>query len=252
MAEIPYQMISNLRPQITTAWRLKVRVTRIWQAITQQGDTVGINCIFVDELGGRIRAWIAAANMNQLQSLITEGETYNVHNFVVRQYGAMQTERCFENDFFIQLYHMTNIFVAEDVDYIQRHVFQFTNLSAIIDAARENNFLIDVVGVLQQVQPMTTYRNKYNQLKNSIQFTINDMNSPAQVIFYDEMARSFDQELHNAGQHPVILIISSVKARMIQGEVKLTNYPATRFFINLHHEAVEDLRDALRLVNSPM
>uniref|UniRef100_A0A165A0B4 Uncharacterized protein n=1 Tax=Daucus carota subsp. sativus TaxID=79200 RepID=A0A165A0B4_DAUCS len=212
MAEIPYQMISNLRPQITTAWRLKVRVTRIWQAITQQGDTVGINCIFVDELGGRIRAWIAAANMNQLQGLITEGETYNVHNFVVRQYGAMQTERCFENDFFIQLYHMTNIFVAEDVDYIQRHVFQFTNLSAIIDAARESNFLIDVVGVLQQVQPMTSYRNKYNQLKNSIQFTINDMN---------------------------------VKARMIQGEVKLTNYPATRFFINLHHEAVEDLRDAL-------
>ena len=80
--------------------------------------------------------------MNQLQGLITEGETYNVHNFVVRQYGAMQTERCFENDFFIQLYHMTNIFVAEDVDYIQRHVFQFTNLSAIIDAARESNFLI--------------------------------------------------------------------------------------------------------------
>nr|XP_017245336.1 PREDICTED: uncharacterized protein LOC108216995 [Daucus carota subsp. sativus] len=226
MAEIPYQMISNLRPQITTAWRLKVRVTRIWQAITQQGDTVGINCIFVDELGGRIRAWIAAANMNQLQGLITEGETYNVHNFVVRQYGAMQTERCFENDFFIQLYHMTNIFVAEDVDYIQRHVFQFTNLSAIIDAARESNFLIDVVGVLQQVQPMTSYRNKYNQLKNSIQFTINDM--------------KFRNNLHG---------ISSVKARMIQGEVKLTNYPATRFFINLHHEAVEDLRDALRLAN---
>uniref|UniRef100_A0A175YH35 Replication protein A 70 kDa DNA-binding subunit B/D first OB fold domain-containing protein n=1 Tax=Daucus carota subsp. sativus TaxID=79200 RepID=A0A175YH35_DAUCS len=178
MAEIPYQMISNLRPQITTAWRLKVRVTRIWQAITQQGDTVGINCIFVDELGGRIRAWIAAANMNQLQSLITEGETYNVHNFVVRQYGAMQTERCFGNDFSIQLCDMTNMLVAEDVYYIQRHVFQFTNLSAIIDAARENNFLI--------------------------------------------------------------------------GEVKLTNYPATRFFINLHHEAVEDLRDALTLVNSPM
>ena len=50
MAEIPYQMISNLRTRTTTAWRLKVRVTRLWQAINHQGDTVGTNLILVDEL----------------------------------------------------------------------------------------------------------------------------------------------------------------------------------------------------------
>ena len=83
------------------------------------------------------------------------------------------------------------------------------------------------------------------------------------------MAQSFDQEVHNAGQHPVIVIIASVKATLIQGspeniavlffnifvkhcrfyvlgEEKLTNYPPTRFFINLNHEAVQDLRDAFR------
>ena len=139
--------------------------------------------------------------MNQIQNLLTEGETYNVHNFVVRQYGAMQTDRCFDNDVFIQLYHLTEISVAEGVDYIQRHVFKFTELSAIIDDTRENKFLIgksflfstksliktsvdfpncpfcflDVVGILQQRQPITSYRNKYNQLKHSIHFTINDM-----------------------------------------------------------------------------
>ena len=31
-------------------------------------------------------------------------------------------------------------------------------------------------------------------------------------------------------------------------EPKLTNRSATRFFINLNHEAVEDLRNALRYV----
>ena len=84
------------------------------------------------------------------------------------------------------------------------------------------------------------------------------------------MTQSFDQEVHNAGQHPVIIIIASVKATLIQGspqniaflffnifikhcqvnvlgEEKLTNYPPTRFFINLNHEGVEDLRDAFRL-----
>ncbi|XP_017233274.2 uncharacterized protein LOC108207329 [Daucus carota subsp. sativus] len=247
MAEIPYQMIANLRPQTTLAWKLKVRVTRLWPAINRQGDTVGIHCIFVDELGGRIEAWINAANMNQIQNLITEGGTYVVHNFVVRQYGTMQTQRCFQNDVFIELYNMTEVFVAEGVDYIPRHVFHFTDFSALMDTARESNFLIDVLGILQQVQPITTYRNKYNEVKNSIEFTINDMSTSAQVIFYDEMAESFNQEVHNAGQHPIIVIISSSKARLIQGEPKLTNYPATRFFINLQHEAVQDLRDAFRL-----
>ena len=80
--------------------------------------------------------------MNQLQNLITEGGTYVVHNFVVRQYGTMQTQRCFQNDVFIQLYHMTEVFVAEGVDYIPRHVFHFTDFSALIDIARESNFLI--------------------------------------------------------------------------------------------------------------
>ena len=92
--------------------------------------------------GGRIHAWINSGNMNQFQNLITEGITYNVHNFVVRQYGPMQTEKCFQNDVFIQLYHMTEVSIAEGVDYIQRHVFHFTDLSAIMDAARESNFLI--------------------------------------------------------------------------------------------------------------
>ncbi|WOH11359.1 hypothetical protein DCAR_0830841 [Daucus carota subsp. sativus] len=202
---------------------------------------------------GRIHAWIAAANINQFQTLITEGETYNVHNFVVRQYGSMKTYRCFQNDVFIQLYHMTELFVAEGVDYIPRHMFHFTDLSAIMDLARESNFLIDVVGIVQQVQPLSTYRNKYNQLKYSIEITINDMLfvfifyiTSAQVIFYDEMEQSINHEVHNAGQHPVIVVLSSVKARLIQGEAKLTNYSPTRFFINLDHEAVGDLRDAFR------
>ena len=154
-----------------------------------------------------------------------------------------------------------------------------------------------MVGILQQVDPLTTYRNRYNQLKQSIEFTINDMqfvlifymfnlyrknclltvdkfyqsinSTSAHVIFYDDMAQSFDQGVHNASQHPIVVIISSVKARSIEGscqqitfllcnkltkhcdanvlgEPKLTNYPPTRFLINHYHDAVEDLRDALR------
>ena len=91
------------------------------------------------------------------------------------------------------------------------------------------------------------------------------------MVFYNEMAEHFDQAIHDAVQHPVIIIISSCRAkifpgtlhsllficlnictRLIDGDIldgpKLTNMPATRFFINPYHEAVEDLRNGIRCV----
>ncbi|WOH06656.1 hypothetical protein DCAR_0626084 [Daucus carota subsp. sativus] len=242
-------MIGNLRLSTTVAWRLKVRVTRMWRSIDRYGQTVAINLIFVDELAGRIHARIPAENINMLENLFIEGETYHVRNFVVRQYGAMHTERCFRNDVYIQMFNMTQIFPTGVVEHIPHHVFQFTELSAIINAALEASHLIDVVGVMEEVHPILTYTNKYNQQKSSIKFTIKDITGLAEVLFHDELAQSFQQGVNDAHQHPIIVIISSCKANFIQGEPKLSNLSATRFFINHDHEAVDDLRNAVRLAN---
>ena len=98
------------------------------------------------------------------------------------------------------------------------------------------------------------------------------MNSTStKVVFYNEMAQSFDQAVRDAVRHPIIVIISSCKAKFMQGtyqctifmfsnsfikiwytyvldEPKLTDLTPTRFFINENNEAVEDLRNALRSV----
>ncbi|XP_017250747.1 uncharacterized protein LOC108221375 [Daucus carota subsp. sativus] len=249
MDEIPYQMISNLRPNAATDWRLQVRLTRMWRNINRNAETVPVNFIFVDALGGRIHAWIPPQHFQQLENNFIEGETYVVHRFVVRRYLPMQNERCFENDIYIQLNHMTEVFVIGGVDYIPPHVFQFTDFDAIVDAARQNQYLIDVVGILQAVGPLTPFRNKYNVQENSIQFTISDMFTSTKVVFYNEMAQSFDQAVRDAVRHPIIVIISSCKAKFMQDEPKLTDLTPTRFFINENNEAVEDLRNALRLAN---
>ena len=91
---------------------------------------------------GRIHARIPAENINTLETLFTEGETYHVRNFVVWQYGPIHTDRCFRKDVFIQLYHMTEIFPAGVVENIPQNVFHFTELSGIINAAMEDNYLI--------------------------------------------------------------------------------------------------------------
>lgn len=168
MDNIPHDMISNLQASNKTDWRLKVRVTRIWPLLNHNAETVVVNFIFVDVLvssfsfsckifilygmkllilkfqfqGGRIHALIAAHNFHHLQNLIIEGETYEINNFVGRRYLASQKYRCFRNDIFIQLNRMTEVFVAGDVDFISTHVFQFTDLSAIMQFAFQDEFLI--------------------------------------------------------------------------------------------------------------
>ena len=98
--------------------------------------------VFLELQGGRISAFIPPQNIAQLEIHLNEGQTYNVRNFVVRPYSPMQTERCFENDIYIQMYHMTEVFVTGGVDFIPAHIFQFTDLSAIVNAALQDLFLI--------------------------------------------------------------------------------------------------------------
>ncbi|WOH00400.1 hypothetical protein DCAR_0519759 [Daucus carota subsp. sativus] len=44
------EMISNLRPNAATDWRLQVRLTRMWRNINRNAETVPVNFIFVDAL----------------------------------------------------------------------------------------------------------------------------------------------------------------------------------------------------------
>lgn len=92
--------------------------------------------------GGRIQAYIPRQIRHQFEDHIIEGETYDVNNFVVRRYSDMQFGRCFASDIYIQLNHMTEVLLTGDVDYIPPHVFQFTDLSTLMEAASENKFLI--------------------------------------------------------------------------------------------------------------
>ncbi|WOH01104.1 hypothetical protein DCAR_0520485 [Daucus carota subsp. sativus] len=249
MDDLQLHMISNLRPHSATNWRIKIRVTRMWQHMNGNAEIVGMSFIFADALGQRIQASVPAACLQQFENLLIEGETYDVHRFVVMQYPPMKKFICFENDIYIQLNHMTEIFVTEGVEFIPAQVFDFTDLSGLMEATTENKYLIDVVGILQQVGPITEFTNRRNQQQSAIHFRITDLHDSAQVVLHNDLAHNFNTQIQNAVRHPIIVIIASCRVHLDQGEPKLTNFPATRVFINHDHEAVGDLRDALRLAN---
>ncbi|WOG93376.1 hypothetical protein DCAR_0312660 [Daucus carota subsp. sativus] len=209
-------IISSCKAQMVTGngWRLKVRLTRMWNQMTRNAQRVAINLIFVDALGGRIHATIPAPYIGQLENYFTEGETYDVNNFIVRRYADMQHGRCFKNDIYIQLNNLTEVMVTGGVDYIQQHVFDFTDLDALYTAAQEQKYLIDVVGILEQAGPLTHFRNRLGQEEQYVEFRITDMFTSARAVFYNEMAEEFHQAIQQANQHPIVVIISSCKPQM--------------------------------------
>lgn len=92
--------------------------------------------------GGRIQAWIPEQQLHLFENQLIEGQTYDVHHFVVRQYAEMQIRRCCTNANYIQFNHMTELSVTGGVDHIPPHIFDFTGLSALMEAASEQKFLI--------------------------------------------------------------------------------------------------------------
>ena len=108
--------------------------------------------------GARIHAWIPPQNVHHMQNHIIEGQTYAVHNFIVRQYAAMQRKRCFANDIFVQFNNLTEVLFDGGVDFIHSHVFHFTNLSNVMAAATQDEFLIGESFLLRIKDLYSVYR----------------------------------------------------------------------------------------------
>nr|XP_017239048.1 PREDICTED: uncharacterized protein LOC108211850 isoform X2 [Daucus carota subsp. sativus] len=126
----------------------------------------------------------------------------------------MQHGRCFKNDIYIQLNNLTEVMVTGGVDYIQQHVFDFTDLDSLYTAAQEQKYLIDVVGILEQAGPLTHFRNRLGQ----------EEHTSARAVFYNEMAEEFHQAIQQANQHPIVVIISSCKPQIGAKRNKLPSY----------------------------
>lgn len=55
------------------------------------------------------------------------------------------------------------------------------------------------------------------------------------MLFYDEMAEEFDQAIHDAVQHPIIVIISSCQAQFFRGSFHLVKFMSSNIFTELNY-----------------
>ncbi|KAK1382779.1 hypothetical protein POM88_020514 [Heracleum sosnowskyi] len=223
-------------------WILRVRAQAIWKGITKETkDFRGYNVIFIDDCNGRIHDFIAAALCAKYEGYLIEGQLYKLNDFSVKYYNGDETSRSVRTHKHIYFTNETK-FIKDEEDRmkIEPQSFDLFSLEDVQNNINDNRYLIDVVDVLDGTPTKIAYK-KDDVEKSNVKF--NDGRSYANVTFFNEFGDSFLKAMKENLEHPVIIIITSAKIN--EWNVALTNYPATRFYINSSHYSVKEIRSRI-------
>ncbi|KAK1398584.1 hypothetical protein POM88_008447 [Heracleum sosnowskyi] len=246
MAFNKYDSLRSLNDS-TEDWNIRVRAQSIWKGITRQnGEFRGYNIIFFDDSSERIHALISSQFAADLDKKLIEGQIYTIRTFKVKYYNGDETNRAIRNNKHIFFTNETKI--EKDVIAglaIPSYSFDFFNLGDLEGMMKDNRYLIDVVAVVHDVQPKAQYTKETIE-KSHVAFTITDGKKVINVTFFNEFGDSFLKAKEKVVGDPLIIIISAIKVSDWKGALNLTNFPATRFYLNVPHYSVLMLQKRLR------
>ncbi|KAK1376767.1 hypothetical protein POM88_032960 [Heracleum sosnowskyi] len=239
-----YDNFCDLEVSHKQEWNIEVRLARRWEEIDiENGQVRGIHLVFIDASHKRMHCWIKSTLIEQLDAKFVPGEMYAIHNFIVAPFT--EKYKCFEADKQIILTNLTIVTKLQgSYSLIPQNVFEFTNLKKIPTAEEQDTHLIDIVGIVQNVQPISPVTRGLNKAHRVIKFEVTDLIHNVNICFWDDFATNFEDEYNEQLDHPVILTISS--CRMIRnnytGLTTVRNASATSFEMNANVERVQTLR----------
>ncbi|KAK1356508.1 hypothetical protein POM88_049764 [Heracleum sosnowskyi] len=230
-----YDILSNI-DTTTYNWKCRVRTQCIWKGINKETQQCwGINILFLDDSNNRIHAFMSSKNAEKFGHSITKGHIY------VKQYVGHETYRAIRVDKHIYFTEHTRCIKDTSPGLtIEPYAFDLFALEEIQNNAEDNRFLIDVVGIVRNFRPIvSTIKN--NVETKRLMFEITDGSSTVKVTLFNEFGEAYEKHLHNSDTEQTVIIIAAAKIHKYERTVNLTNFPATRIYVNPPHESVEDL-----------
>ncbi|KAL1818319.1 hypothetical protein ACET3Z_013188 [Daucus carota] len=110
--------------------------------------------------------------------------------------------------------------------------------------ASDNRFLVDVVGEIRNVRA-NIKSTKTDSEKILKKFDLCDGRHTLAVTLFDNFGVEFEQTLRGCKDQQVFVIICAAKVGLYEGLPNLTNYSATRIYINPGHYSVRKLRERI-------
>ncbi|KAK1379222.1 hypothetical protein POM88_025966 [Heracleum sosnowskyi] len=245
-----YDQLSKL-DMSTYDWECRVRAQAVWKAMNRETQEFwGLNIIFIDDSNSRIHAYANAKYCGDIEKDLVEGRVYLLSNFKVKDFLGDETYRPVRNK--------KHIFFTKDTKLkegkaeglkIEKYAFDLFHMMEIEKLANDNRFLVDMVGFMKNRGPIIT-TNKNNQDKHRLKLELVDGRHGVPVTFFDEFALALDKVLPLNDDEDVILIICCAKVNRYDGKAHLSNYPATRVYINPDHYSADNLRKSLEALKT--
>ncbi|XP_017226416.1 uncharacterized protein LOC108202502 [Daucus carota subsp. sativus] len=225
-------------------WTVRVRAQSVWKGITKKtGEFRGLNIIFFDDYSSRIHGFIASQICPKFEDQLYEGQIYILQNFSVKEYNGDETSRSVRNEKHIYFTSETKMEIDTKVGIkFPTHSFDIRNLDEVDAMKGDNRFLNDFAAVVEGIPQKNVYT-KDDVERSHVSFTITDGRKSQNVTFFNEFGDFFLDAFSKIEDKPVVIIICCAKVTEWKGVVYLTNFPATRFYLNIKHVAVTMLKE---------
>ncbi|KAK1396957.1 hypothetical protein POM88_006820 [Heracleum sosnowskyi] len=153
-------------------WKIKVRVIRKWDTyIPPMKQFKGTNLILLDDNHSRIHAFIYPSTVENLARQFEEGNVYIIQNFYVKDYILMPSKRQTNN---FNRQDNTRVTQEDDDGLIEQNVFDLYDVSDAARLKKDDLFLIDIVGVVTDVQLLYHFTNRHGHDQCKLKFKITD------------------------------------------------------------------------------
>ncbi|XP_074351610.1 replication factor A protein 1-like [Apium graveolens] len=232
---------------LPTPWRIRVRVTRMWPSFRDAGaNFMGINLILLDDDDYHVHAFVNREVWQVWNHFIEEGSVYDISRFLTVDAAGKLRPVSSPNIFFF-----TNVTVCQQIVNppinIPMHKFEFKTIESLYSAFFFDEqdevpiFSTDVVGVVSNIQPVRNIAMRYRE-KILFRFDLEDTWHSVKVNLWDSIIGDVPQRLQSLGNEPAIIIIASCKYVLSRGNIVLSSIASTKIYINLAHDAVNDMR----------
>ncbi|RYR49262.1 hypothetical protein Ahy_A07g035637 [Arachis hypogaea] len=239
----PFDMISKMHPP-REAWRLKVRVLRLWVVPSFGNHEVpnSMEMILLDEHCGKIQATVKKPLLNRFRDHIVEGQVYRMAYFaVVSNHGSY---RATSHEFKLVFLHRTTV-VAVDEDVIPKTCFNMFPFSELLNMTQDYDFLVDVIGLLTSVGEEKEYA-KEGKIVKMIALELTSKDLTVRCALFGDYVNQVNHFLASGyGEQPVV-VIQLAKVKFFRGQVGLQNVMyATQMLFNPDIPEVVEFRQSM-------
>ncbi|KAL1802349.1 hypothetical protein ACET3Z_030996 [Daucus carota] len=109
--------------------------------------------------------------------------------------------------------------------------------------SKDNRYLVDVVGTVKNVRCIKSNKNESEKMLTK--FDLSDGRCVVAVTLFDDFGVQFQETLTCCKEPEVYVILCAAKVTIYEGMPNLTNYPATRYYINPGHYSLQQITQRL-------